>query len=517
MGLDREGPDSKPATDRAAMNILVASSEVVPFAKTGGLADVTGALPRHLAGLGQQVHVIMPGYRVVDHAGLTRKPLEVALEIPVGNQLQPCRFSQTLLPDSNVTVTFVEHEGYFDRPGIYGEDGQDYQDNCQRFVFFSRAVLEAIRVLHLSIDVIHANDWQTGLIPALLVAEYRDHPSYRQIASLLTIHNLAYQGVFPADQFALTGLDGEYFNWQQMEFYGQLNLLKTGLVFADAINTVSPTYAREIQSAEQGCGLEGVLQHRGNRLSGILNGIDVTDWDPASDPHLPHPYQLPDPPATDLPGKAQCKAALQEECQLPVSAATPLIGIVGRLAAQKGWSLILPVLRRWLETEDAQWVILGTGDPDYHSVLTSLHRSHPHRLSLNLAFSNPLAHRIEAGADLFLMPSHYEPCGLNQMYSMAYGTPPVVRQTGGLADTVIDATPGNLENQTATGFVFRDFTVEACQQALRRAVDLYRQHPDQFQQLRLNGMRRDWSWKNSARQYVAQYQRTFGYRAAELG
>ena len=345
-------------------------------------------------------------------------------------------------------------------------------------------------------------------IPALLKCEYCENPLYQNVASLLTIHNLAYQGSFDYEKLATTGLDSKYFNWRQMEFHGRLNLLKTGIAFADSINTVSPTYAVEIQGVEQGCGLEGILQDRVDRLSGILNGIDVSDWNPATDKFLPANFDAKFDVAVGSPGKSKCKHDLQVQSKLAVDPDIPLIGIVGRLAEQKGWSLILPIMREWLNSVDAQWVILGTGDPDYQHVLNTLHRLHPGKLGLTLGFSNELAHRIEAGADMFVMPSRYEPCGLNQMYSMAYATVPVVRRTGGLADTVINANQDNIENNTATGFSFDDFAPSALESALSKAIRMYKEDRQSWNQIALNGMTQDWSWTASARKYEELYKQT---------
>ena len=320
------------------------------------------------------------------------------------------------LPESNVTVYFVQQTDYFDRDQLYGENGKDDTDNCERFVFFSRSVLDSLRLLDYQPDLIHVNDWQVGLIPALLKIEYAGTPGYETVSSLLTIHNLAYQGSFWHWDMLLTGLDWKYFNWKELEFHGRLNLLKSAIVFADSINTVSPTYAREIQTPEHGCGLESVLGFRSSVLSGILNGIDKTEWNPATDDRIALNYDK----SSWLQGKAVCKAVLQDEMKLPQVPDVPLVGIVGRLAVQKGWSLIIPVLQRWLETRSVQWVVLGTGQPEYHQALSKLHRAFPDKLSVELGFSNDLAHRIESGADIFLMPSQYEPCGLNQMYSLTY-------------------------------------------------------------------------------------------------
>ena len=486
------------------MKIILASSEVVPFAKTGGLADVCGALPRELEKLGHQVDVFMPMYRcVIEQSDKFQiQPVGQALEIPVGNSVESGQLFRTNMPDSQTTIWFVAHNEYFDRGGLYGDAGQDHQDNCERFTFFSRSVLESIRLLGLTPDLIHVNDWQTGLIPALLKCEYYKCPNYDQIATLMTVHNLAYQGTFDAEKMSLTGLDWKHFNFEEMECFNRLNLLKTGLVFADAINTVSPTYAKEIQTPEQGCGLESVLQHRAADLSGIINGIDDS-WDPATDPLIPQNYDRDSWPA----GKAVCKQQLQSFGRLDPNPDVPLVGIVGRLATQKGWSLILPVMRRALEDPDnhTQWIVLGTGDPDYHVVLSTLQQQFPGQLSVTLDFSNELAHQIEAGSDMFLMPSEYEPCGLNQMYSMAYGTVPVVRRTGGLADSVVDASLETLGNQTANGFSFSDFLPDALDHCLQRATRMYYEDKESWRQLVNTGMSRDWSWTASAKAYESLY------------
>lgn len=500
------------------MKILWASSEVVPFSKTGGLADVSGALPAALERLGHEVCIFTPAYRCVldycrDHQECSIQPTGVELEIPIADHIVEGKLLKTTLPDSNVPVYLVDQPDYYDRPGAYGDDGGDFNDNCERYVFFCRSVLESIRLLDLGTELIHANDWQTGLIPTLLKVECAKNPMYNRIASLMTIHNLAYQGSFWYENMVTAGIDWEYYNWQQMESYGNMNLLKSGLVFADAISTVSPTYASEIQQPGQGFGLSGLLSERRDVLTGILNGIDVDQWNPETDPHLPMNYSV----ATVDDGKAACKAHIQQEFQLEVAASKPLIGIVGRLAQQKGWSLILPTMREWLDNFDAQWIVLGTGDPDYHHVLTSLQRSFPHKLGLRLGFADKLAHQIEAGVDIFAMPSQYEPCGLNQMYSMAYGTVPVVRHTGGLADTVVNATPSTIEDGSANGFTFQNFNAFDFDQALRRAIEMYHQRPDVWNQLRVAGMKCDWSWQASAVRYQGMYQRILQRKNESLG
>ncbi len=336
--------------------------------------------------------------------------------------------------------------------------------------------------------MLHANDWQTGLVPAYLKIEYRSVPRYERIASLLTVHNISYQGQFWHWDMLLTGLDWKYFNWRQMEFHGNLNLLKAGMVFADAISTVSPRYAQEIQSGPLGCGLEGVLQYRRDALSGILNGIDPHEWDPRRDPHLAVHYDA------QSVGQAKpiCKSALQKELGLPREAAAPLVGMVGRLTDQKGFDLVADVMQRWVQTSDVQWVILGTGQPKYHKALETLAERFPQKVAVRLEFSDPLAHRIEGGADIFLMPSRFEPCGLNQLYSLRYGTVPLVRATGGLADTITGYDPQS-PNPAANGFVFQEYSTLALSEALRQACDAYRR-PEVWKQLIATGMAQDWSW-----------------------
>jgi starch synthase len=483
------------------VKILLATSEAVPFAKTGGLADVCGALPAELNRLGHDMAVILPAYSHVFKSGRPIEATGIDLAIPIGSKTVRGRLLRSTLPGGATTVYLVDQDHYYHRPQLYGEGGQDYIDNCERFVFFSRAVIEAIRLLDLRIDIIHCNDWQTGLVPAYLKTECRGVPPYERIGSLFTIHNLAYQGSFWHWDMLLTGLDWKYFNWQQMEFFGNLNLMKTGLVFADALSTVSPRYAQEIQSAPLGCGLEGVLVQRRDVLHGIINGVDYREWDPAGDPHIAARYDA----KTVAVGKPQCKAALQQELGLQVAPRTPLAAFIGRLADQKGLDLIAAVIQKWVEA-DMQWVFLGTGEPKYHSLLSQLAAQHPGKIAARLEFSNPLAHRIEAGADIFLMPSRYEPCGLNQLYSLKYGTVPVVRATGGLVDTITDATESTLADGTATGFIAPEHTPAALAGALCRATEAYARG-DVWSRMMARGMAQDWSWSRSAQDYARLYER----------
>ncbi|MGA2033714.1 MAG: glycogen synthase GlgA [Thermoguttaceae bacterium] len=485
------------------MNILFATSEATPFAKTGGLADVCGALPIELARLGHQAAVILPAYRQVQYCGMPIEPLGIDFIVPIGSKMVAGHLARSYMPGGQVPVYLIKQDQYFDRDQLYGADGKDYIDNCERFVFFSRAVLEAIRLLDLHVDVLHANDWQTGLVPAYLKIQYRQVPRYQRIGTLFTIHNMAFQGQFWHWDMLLTGLDWKYFNWHQMEFHGKLNLLKTGMVFADSISTVSPRYAREIQTSPLGCGLEGVLQYRHEVLSGILNGMDAMEWDPATDRHLAAKYGAD----TVAQGKPLCKAALQREMGLPVEPHIPLLASVGRLTDQKGFDLIGEAIQRWVQTNDAQWVILGTGQPKYHRLFESLAQRFPHRVAVRLEFSNPLAHRIEAGADMFLMPSRFEPSGLNQMYSLKYGTVPVVRATGGLADTITGYGHPSEKSEPANGFTFEEYSPLAFSETLRYACDVYQQ-PEIWKQLIDTGMRQDWSWATRAKQYLDLYLQT---------
>ncbi len=487
------------------VNVLFATSEAVPFAKTGGLADVCGALPAELQKLGHQTSLIMPAYRRVHQAGLELTDTGVELNIPVGQQIVSARVL-TASPDNGVRVYFIDRPEYFDRDSLYTENGTDYRDNCERFVFFSRAVLETIRELNLKTEVVHCNDWQTALIPILLDAEYRTNPGYESLATVLTIHNLAYQGRFWHWDMLLTGLDWQYFDWRRLEFHGDLCLLKGGLVYANTLTTVSPKYAEEIQSEPLGCGLENVLYRRREHLHGILNGVDYSQWNPATDPHIAANYSV-DTPSWQS-GKAACKADLQRRMGLTVNPEIPLLGFVGRLAEQKGVELITEVMRSWVSTKDIQWVILGTGQPELEKQLGDIAKDHPARVSVNIAFSNEVAHQIEAGADMFLMPSRYEPCGLNQLYSLRYGTAPIVHATGGLHDTISNCTEESLQEGTPTGFSFNDYHVSALAGTLRWAVEVYRNRPDAWQQIIANGMRQDWSWQRSATSYAKVYEET---------
>jgi starch synthase len=478
------------------VRVLFASSEVAPFSKTGGLADVSGALPQALARLGLEVRVVTPLYRAIREGpwGLARRgEARVASQ---GSSVERVALWEGALPGGGPPVWFVDHPGSFDRPGLYGEGGRDYPDNLERFALFCRAVLQWSRTSGWVPDVVHCNDWQTALVPVYLRAS--GDRLWDPVASVLTIHNLAYQGLFPAEKFALLGLPEDLFTPRYLEFWGRVNLLKGGLVFADILNTVSETYAREIQSPEFGCGLEGVLRERAQDLHGILNGVDYSVWDPRHDPHIPARYG-----PEDLSGKATCKAALQREVGLREEPGVPLFGMVSRLVEQKGVDLVAGCVDRFPQA-GAQLVLLGTGEPEYEALLREAGERHPGWVAVRIGFDERLAHWIEAGCDAFLMPSRYEPSGLNQLYSLRYGTVPVVRKTGGLADSVVDATPEALARGQATGFVFEEYSPEAFWRAVDRALLAYRD-PETWRRLVQAGMAADFSWDRAARRYVDLY------------
>jgi starch synthase len=493
------------------MHIAMAASEAVPFAKTGGLADVCGTLPIQLSRNGHACCLFLPAYRSAKQAAEHLSDTHISFVVDMAGKPMTAQVLKTQLPNSQVDVYLIDQPLYFDRDSLYGDSSGDFRDNCERFSFFCRGVVEAIHRLQLPVDILHCHDWQSGLIPAYQRIGYRGFPWYRQAATLMTIHNLAYQGRFWAPDMALTGLDWGYFNWQQMEFFGDLNLLKTGIAFADLITTVSPSYAREIQQPAEGCGLDGVLRSKANRLMGIVNGVDYALWDPAHDPHLAQRYSVND---WQL-GKQACKRDLQQRMHLPLRNDVPLIGLIGRLAEQKGWGLVIPLLQRWVEQQDVQWVILGNGEARYARALEEIAARRPDRVAVRLEFSDPLAHQIEGACDLFLMPSRYEPCGLNQLYSLRYGSIPVVHAIGGLIDTVRHTTEETLATGTATGFAFTQYDVESLENCLLKGIELYSRDPEVWGKLVRSGMTQDWSWTKSADSYVAAYQRARELAAIE--
>lgn len=471
--------------------ILFATSEAHPLIKTGGLADVSSSLPKALADLGQDVRLILPNY------GALKINNEVRLrsEFPIGSYF--IRLLETQLPDSQVTIWLVDCPAYFGMEGNPYVDifGNSYANNAERFALFCRAVCEVAmnRVeLDWKPDIVHCNDWQTGLIPALLSLEYQCPPT------VFTIHNMAYQGIFGGLTASILQLPAQLLSQDGLEFHGMMSFIKGGIAYADKITTVSPTYAQEIQTSKFGYGLEGLLTYRNDDLTGIINGIDA-EWNPENDALIAQKY-TPDV----LSEKAQNKIALQERLNLPVDEKIFTLGLISRLVEQKGIDLILDCLTDLLNLP-VQLVILGSGDKDFEYRLSQFATTYPQKMALTLGYNETLAHLIEAGCDVFLMPSRFEPCGLNQMYSQRYGTLPIVRNTGGLADTVIDTLPISIANRTATGFIFEEENTGALFETIKRALVLH-SVPDIWQQLQVNAMTRDFSWKNSARQYLDLYE-----------
>jgi len=481
------------------MNIAMISPEAVPFAKTGGLADVAGTLPRALAKAGANVSLIMPFYRKISAKKFGIKPLKKTIKVMVGSK-EVTGDIHTVKVAQNVDAYFIDQPKYFDREELYQTIDGDYPDNSERFIFFSKAAIALLETLKQNYDIVHCHDWQSALIPVYLKTLYRDHKKLAKIKTVLTIHNLGYQGVFWHLDMPLVGLGWEYFTFDKLEFYGKINFLKSGIVYANAITTVSKKYAQEILTSEFGCGLEGALKQRAKDLYGILNGIDYTEWNPATDSLLPKMYS-PD----DLSGKAVCKAKLQSHFKLPVRADVPLFGIISRLTVQKGFDLLEEALPTLMKS-DIQLAILGTGEAKYHQLLKTLVQQFPKGMGLALAFDNTLAHLIEAGSDFFLMPSHYEPCGLNQMISMKYGTVPIVRATGGLDDSIVSFDP---KSGKGTGLKFTEYKAADFLTVADKALGVFKQ-PKTFKKLVSNAMAEDFSWDRSAKEYIELYKKVIG-------
>ena len=491
-----------------SLHIVMVASEAVPYAKTGGLADVVGALSVALTKLGHQVTLLLPGYRT----RLARTDRRVAMQVSAPVEGKPTDISieeeyvavQGALHE--VRVLFVCHDPYFDRPGLYQQDHRDYPDNLDRFAFFCRAAIQILHVLvdarRERVDVLHLHDWQAALCAVYLRALSDEHNSLQSIKTLLTVHNLGYQGIFPGQEFWKTDLPSSLFSMSTLEFYGAVNCLKGGIIFSDAVSTVSPTYAKEILTAEYGCGLEGVLANREGGVSGVTNGIDEVAWDPSRDPYLSAQYGV-----DDLLGKSVCKRALQQEVGLP-TLDVPVLAVIGRLTFQKGFDLLLQILPELMELE-LQLVVLGTGDSHLEQQFSAAKEKYPQGIGLYLGFDEGLAHRIEAGSDMLIMPSRYEPCGLSQLYSLRYGTVPIVRRTGGLADTVIPFRPSTVKSRCATGFHFIAPSPDALLSSILLALSVYGEK-EVWRSLVTAGMKADLSWDQSARSYLDLYRRLQG-------
>ena len=475
------------------MHVLFAASECVPFSKTGGLADIVGALPRAIAALGHQVTVYLPLYRQTN----LKNPRTViaSVTIPFDDTYRFCSVVDGG-KQHGVQFYFIDYPPFYDRDALYGTSLGDYHDNPERFALYCRAVLEAAKILGLP-DIFHCHDWQTALIPILLRTLYDQDPVLHGIPTVFTIHNIGYQGVFSPDTLPLLMLPWDLFTITKLEFFGKVNFLKGALTYADFITTVSRKYAQEIQTVEYGFGLEGVLRSRNPNVAGILNGVDYEEWNPATDRYIAARYS-----AQELEGKQECRRDLLLRFSLDPESPAPVVGIVSRFAAQKGFDLITLAADR-LAHEHVTVVALGSGDKDYEDLFRRLVRQYPGRFSVKIGYDNEMAHRIEAGSDIFLMPSRYEPCGLNQIYSLKYGTVPIVRATGGLDDTIDSY---DLRSGKGTGFKFREYTPEALLASVQTALQLWAK-PKEWHNLMLNGMARDFSWTVSAREYIKIYEK----------
>jgi starch synthase len=482
------------------MHIAFVASECVPFSKTGGLADVVGALPRALAASGHQVSVYLPRYRqtkLTDAQTVVR-----SITVPFDDRYRFCSVV-TGGGHSGVQFYFVDYPPYFDRDALYGTPNGDYPDNAERFALFSRAVLEASKILGVP-HVFHCHDWQSALVPVLLRTQYAEDPAFRDVGTVFTIHNMGYQGLFPPDILPLLTLPWDLFTISRMEFFGNVNFLKGALVESDYVTTVSRKYSQEIQTTEYGFGLEGVLRDRAATVTGILNGVDYDEWSPQADKFIAARYS-----PQDLTGKAKCKQDLLASFDVTgADPSTPVIGIVSRFAAQKGFDLISQIADR-LAREEMILVALGAGDKPYEEMFQRLHKQFPRKIAVKVAYDNAIAHKIEAGSDMFLMPSKYEPCGLNQIYSLKYGTVPVVRATGGLDDTI---EPWDARTGKGTGFKFTEYKGEALLLTIKEALRAFRDQ-DSWKTLMRNGMNKDFSWNASAREYARVYDRVRLMRA----
>jgi starch synthase len=480
--------------------------EATPFAQTGGLGEVLSALPAALVELGVEVDVLMPKYRGIsaEHWGLE----DLNLNIEVTLNAKPVTASLWQHQDKRgPRYLFLGCDEYYDRDQLYGTVDGDYEDNAERYVFLTRAAIEMALSRKIHYDVFHSHDWQASLVSVYLRTLYAGEPLLEESAAALTIHNLGFQGIFWSLDMPLVGVGWEFFTPRHMEFHGKLNFLKSGIIFSDRVNTVSPGYRDEILTPEYGFGLEGVLQEKGPRLSGILNGVDYTVWNPENDALIMANYS-----AKDLSGKASCKADLQELAQLPVRPDIPLIGMVSRLSSQKGIDLLEAAIPQLMD-RDVQFVLLGTGEERYARAFRTLRESHPDRVGIFLSYDYQVAHKIFAGADMLLVPSRYEPCGINQLFALKYGTVPIVRATGGLRDTVMQY---DRKKGSGTGFVFERAESAEFLDALLQALDLYGEKPDEWKSLVQRGMKEEFSWKRSAKEYLKMYEQALEDRKALL-
>lgn len=483
----------------SSMHIVFIASEGVPYVKTGGLADVVGALPKALKELGHEMRIILPKYSKIDAQKFGLQRFQESMGVWMGNGVQEwCAVDVAYLPEG-IPVYFIENWKFFDRDGIYNDSSnRDFNDNPERYAFFTRAALQLCIDQKWQVDIVHSHDWQTALAPAYLKTWFTAEPHLGRTASVFTIHNIQYQGNFPKTRWPYIGLGWENFTSDKYEDHDRINYLKGGIAFADMVNTVSPTYAYETKSTELGMGLNAQLRSKGEAYAGILNGVDYADWNPANDPHLPANY-APD----NMAGKAACKRTLQEMFGLEVNPDIPLIGVVSRFADQKGLDLYYAAVHQVMQQMKVQFVILGSGDKTLEGYYMALPGQYPGRVGTFIGYSDPKAHLIEAGSDFFAMTSRFEPCGLNQMYSLKYGTLPIVRATGGLADTVVQY---NEHTGDGTGFKYTDNTPEAIANVIGWAVSTYYDRKHHLNAMVERAMQQDFSWLQSAKQYEQLYQ-----------
>ncbi|MFH1856503.1 MAG: glycogen synthase GlgA [Candidatus Omnitrophota bacterium] len=475
------------------MKILFVSPEVVPFAKTGGLADVAGTLPIELSSLGHNVKTFMPYYRQIKKQDFGIKLVKPNLKAKIGSV--DISFSLYHCQREKTDFYFIENDEYYDREFLYGTPSGDYSDNAIRFAFFASAVLSSAVALNFKPDIIHYNDWQSALIPFYIKFKPLEYAFFSHAKTFFTVHNLAYQGLFPRETMHVLGIRDDFFTPDTLEFYGKLSFMKAAILYSDALSTVSKGYAEEILTPEFGCGLDGLLRARKDDLYGVINGVDYSKWSPKTDAYIKANYD-----EKNVKNKSVCKKDLLETMKLDASVQAPLLGVVSRLAEQKGIDIIADSVEQMVKL-GCNLIVLGTGDEKYHHLLTELSKKYPKNISVKIAFDNTIAHKIEAGCDMFLMPSRYEPCGLNQMYSLKYGTIPVVRGVGGLEDTIIDYTRNSKEGN---GFKFSQANIADFMDALRRAVNVYK-NKKEWEQLTLKAMSCDFSWKNSAKEYIRIY------------
>ncbi|HEU6449182.1 MAG TPA: glycogen synthase GlgA [Verrucomicrobiae bacterium] len=479
------------------MRILLASSEVHPFSKTGGLADMVGALGKALAKAGHEARIVTPLYRGILEQFPQIRRADWRFDLPLGNKREQAELFELKI-NERLTIYFIHKPDFYDRAGLYLENNIGYEDNAARFIFFSKCIVHLARYLPWRPEIVHVHDWQAALVPSLMLHQQHAEGWGNLPKTCLTIHNLAYQGIFTTPEFALTNLPLSYLTIEAAEFFGHFNCLKAGIAFADAITTVSPRYAREILTEEYGCGLDGLLRKRQNRLVGILNGVDYDEWNPQNDAFLIEPFS-----ARKLSGKKLNKIQLQKEVGLPVADA-PLFGTISRLAEQKGVDIQLAALSEMLSA-DIQFVLLGSGAPAFERGYLELARRFPKKVAVHVGYSEKLAHQIEAGCDFYLMPSRFEPSGLNQMYSLRYGTIPVVRATGGLDDSVVDFTE---DAKCANGIKFREYSARSLAKGIRKALALYEQ-PESLKRCRQNAMKADFSWERTVGEYLKIYSSDF--------